>query len=102
MVPVLDFPSPRDVTTQCNNEPRPKYFKFGMELIFRKPWNFLASSLPTHEVGARSSPARRRVDTERTQTRHGPSTRRVTKIFVPPDRTFASFRRCDPVRGAEG
>jgi hypothetical protein len=68
----MDLPvGPAMSRRKDNNEPRPKYFNFGVELIFRKSWNFSASSFPMHEIGGGSSPARRRIDMEPTQARHG-------------------------------
>src|SRR5271163_2855837 len=83
MVPVWMSPSPAMSRRKDNNEPRPKYFNSGVELIFRKSWNFFASvtSFQMHEIGGRSSSTRPRVDTERTQTRHGSAMRPVTKLF---------------------
>jgi hypothetical protein len=102
MVPVWIFPPPRDVATQHNNEPRPKYFNSGMELIFRKSWNFFASSFPMHEIGL----DRHRRDDVSTQNGRKLDMVRPRslsqKFFVRPGGTFASSRRCDPVRGFGG
>jgi len=51
----MDFPSAPAVSRRKdNNEPRPKYFNFGVELIFRNSWNFFASarSFQLPEIGA--------------------------------------------------
>jgi hypothetical protein len=80
-----------------DNEATPEYFRIRMELIFRKSWNFFASSFPLHEIGV---DRHRRDDVS---TRNGRKLDMVCprgvsqKFIVRPARTFASFRRCDPV-----
>jgi len=80
-----------------DNEPRPKYFNSGVELIFRKTWNFFASSVyctksavDRHRRDDMSTWNGRKLDMVRPR---GMS----QKFFVRPSDTFASSGRCDPV-----
>jgi len=99
----MDVPAgPAMSRRKDNNEPRPKYFNSGMELIFRKSWNFFASSFPMHEIGV----DRHRRDDVLTRNGRKPDMVRPRdasqNFFVRPDVTFANSRRCDPVCGRKG
>src|ERR1700734_1508885 len=82
MVPEWMVPSPRDVPTQCNNEPGPKYFNSGVELIFRQSWNFLAftRSFRMHE--------RRPIVTGATTCRHGTDASSTRSVPAARHKTF--------------